>query len=424
MDQGSPPTGTLETTAETAAAVASARATWTQARTILSVIVLVLAVAAALWTLYRLEGVILLVVLAMFFAYLVAPLVDMVYGFIARLSRGRLKSRAAAIGVVYFLFFGSIGTVGYLLLPHLGAQITLFGQQAPTYAATVRARLQSWRLFVNLDNFPQAIHDAVEQTFAQSAEVLTGSLSYGLTGLLAFLSYLPWLVLIPILAFFLLKDAEDFRRTVLLALPIGRLRGRGAEVFEDVNNTLAAYIRASLLACLLIGTVCSVAFMMIGVPYALLLGGLAGLLEFIPLVGPLVVAVGAALMASFHSVSQAVVVLIFLGALRIIEDYVIYPRLIGRGIHMHPLAVILAILCGAELAGVAGIFLAIPVVAVLSVMYRHLLEYKGSEGFVADFLKPAEPLVIVSPASLGPAMTSNANGTAEKSQPETVVRIR
>jgi len=273
----------------------------------------------------------------------------------------------------------------------LGAQMTLFGQQAPTYMTVARDRLQAWRFLVNPDHFPPVIRDAVEKMVARSTETLEGSLSYALTGLLAFLSYLPWLVLIPILAFFLLKDAEDFERAALRALPIGHLRGRGAELFEDINNTLAAYIRAALLGCLLISVVCTVAFMIIGVPYALLLGALAGLLEFIPLVGPLVVALGASLVASFHSVGQAVVVLVFLGILRIVQDYVIYPRLIGRGIHMHPLAVILAILCGAQLASVAGIFLAVPVVAVLSVMHRHWLEYRGSAGLVADFLKPRNP---------------------------------
>ena len=392
------PPGNIESTGETAT-VAAVRATWAQTRAILGVILLVLAVAAGLWMLYKLEGVILLVVLAIFFAYLVAPLVDLAQRFIARRTRGRVRSRAGAIGLVYLLLFGSLTTTGYVLLPHMGAQITSFGQQAPAYMAAARERFRAWRYFVNPDHFPQAIRDAVDQTFARSAEAMSGTLSYGLTGLLEFLSYLPWLVLIPILAFFLLKDAEDFRRSALLALPIGRLRGRGADLFEDVNNTLAAYIRAALLGCLLIGVVCTVAFMIIGVPYALLLGALAGLLEFIPLVGPLVVALCASLVASFHSITQAVVVLLFLGILRIAQDYVIYPRLIGRGIHMHPLAVILAILCGAELAGVAGIFLAIPVVAVLSVMYRHWLEYRGSAGFVADFLQRVEPLVVVPPTT-------------------------
>jgi predicted PurR-regulated permease PerM len=118
---------------------------------------------------------------------------------------------------------------------------------------------------------------------------------------------------------------------------------------------------------------------------------LAGLLEFIPLVGPLVVALGTGLVAGVHSTGQAVAVLLFLGTLRLVQDYVVFPRLVRRGIHMHPLGVILAILCGAELAGIAGIFLAIPVVAVLSVSYRHWLEHRGSAGLVTDLLNPPEP---------------------------------
>ena len=80
-------------------------------------------------------------------------------------------------------------------------------------------------------------------------------------------------------------------------------------------------------------------------------------------------------------------VLLFLGVLRIVQDYVVYPRLIGQGIHLHPLAVIFAILAGEKLAGVAGIFLAIPVVAILTVSYKHWMEHRGSEG-IADLLEP------------------------------------
>ncbi len=85
--------------------------------------------------------------------------------------------------------------------------------------------------------------------------------------------------------------------------------------------------------------------------------------------------------------SLVFLVLVFLLVLRVVEDYIVYPRLIGQGIHLHPLAVIIAILAGAELAGVAGIFLAIPVVAILTVSYRHWLEHRGSEG-LADLLEP------------------------------------
>ena len=194
-----------------------------------------------------------------------------------------------------------------------------------------------------------------------------------------------------------------------MMLPQGRIRWRGDEFFQDVNSTLAAYIRAQLIACLIIGSVCTLGFAVIGVRYALVLGVVAGLLEFIPLLGPLVVAVVAATVAGFDSVTEAFVVLAFLGALRITQDYFLYPRIIGSGIHLHPLAVILAILAGHEIAGVAGIFLAIPVIAVLTVTYRHWLEHRGSTGLVAELLRPAETPVAEEEAA-------NARGSHEPAQ--------
>jgi predicted PurR-regulated permease PerM len=119
------------------------------------------------------------------------------------------------------------------------------------------------------------------------------------------------------------------------------------------------------------------------------LGLLAGLLEFIPLVGPLVIAGIAVPVASFHSLALAFGGLLFLGVLRLAQDYVVYPRLIGHGVRLHPLAVILAILCGAELGGVAGIFLAIPAVAVLSVGYQHWLAHRAAS--MADVATSAAP---------------------------------
>ncbi|MCV5148169.1 AI-2E family transporter, partial [Escherichia coli] len=88
--------------------------------------------------------------------------------------------------------------------------------------------------------------------------------------------------------------------------------------------------------------------------YALMLGIIAGVLEFIPLVGPFTVAVIVAVITSFVSSSQVIAALLFLGVLRIVHDYITYPRLIRHGIHLHPVAVILAVLAGHELAGVAG----------------------------------------------------------------------
>lgn len=402
--------------AETAA-VAAAEATWPQTRVVLRLILIVLGVAMVIWALYKLEGVILLLVLAIFFAYLIAPLVEFVHHPIWLRGRERkhFVPRTLAIGIVYLIIFGGLGLAVYLLLPQVGEQLTEIGRQAPTYSKNISDSTQKLERFYQ--RIPSPARESVKETVSDTIHTVgTYIQSTAVTTATFALGYAPWLVLIPILAFFLLKDADSFRRTALQMLPRGRMRWRGDELFQDVNSTLAAYIRAQLIACLLIGIICTAGFMLIGVPYALVLGILAGFLEFIPLAGPLVIFVLAVTVSSFHSPGQALVVFIFLAVLRVIHDYVTYPRIIGQGIHLHPLAVILAILCGAELAGVAGIFLAIPVIAIISVGYRHWMEHKGAEeGIVASLLKPDEASAPPAPAATPVASTNPKQKLQRKS---------
>jgi predicted PurR-regulated permease PerM len=385
---------------ETAAAVALTEAKTRvvlrlASRSTLWVAVLVLVIyylfEAVRWVFVALTSVLLVVVLAIFFAYLIAPLVEFVMRPFRLRGRERMMPRGLAIGVVYLAIFGSLSVGTLALLPSLGSQIAAFRAQAPDFLLSARKRADKLNEIYKQVNLPPSVRDAANNSVTNSIEDIGNYVKgEGFTSALSLLATLPWLVLIPILAFFFLKDADSFRRSALMMLPQGRIRWRGDEFFQDINSTLAAYIRAQLTACLIIGTICTAGFAIIGVRYALVLGVLAGLLEFIPLLGPLVIAVAAAFVAGFDSATKAGVVLVFLGALRIVEDYVIYPRIIGSGIHLHPLAVILAILAGHEIAGVAGIFLAIPVIAVITVTYRHWLEHRGSAGLVAELLKPAE----------------------------------
>jgi predicted PurR-regulated permease PerM len=346
------------------------------------------------WVFYALTGVLLVIVLAIVFAYLISPLIELVRKGLAtntRQGETRLLPRTAAIAIIYIAIFGSLGLGTWVLTPQLGRQMEELAQQAPGYLTNARERAKRLNSVFEQLNLPPSVREtankAVSDAIGDVGKYITGE---GFTSAINVLGYLPYVVLIPILAFFFLKDADSFRRSALKMLPQGRIRWRGDELFQDINSTLAAYIRAQLISCLLIGSICTIAFYIIGLRYALVLGLVAGMLEFIPLLGPVVVAVLAGTVAGFDSGTKAFAVLIFLGVLRIVQDYVLYPRIIGSGIHLHPLAIILAILAGHELAGVAGIFLAIPVIAVLTVTYRHWLEHRGSEGLVAELLKPAE----------------------------------
>jgi predicted PurR-regulated permease PerM len=389
---------------------------------VLLALVLYYLIKATLWVFYAMTGILLVIVLAIFFAYLIAPLVELVRRPFSARGRERVMPRGLAIGVVYLAIFGSLGIGAWVLTPRLGAQMAEIAKQTPDYVVNAKKRADRLNNVLEELHLPRSWRESASTTVTNAIGEVGGYVTgEGLGGALNVLGYLPYLVLIPILAFFFLKDADSFRQSALMMLPQGRIRWRGDEFFQDINSTLAAYIRAQLIACLIIGTVCTAGFAIFDVRYALVLGVAAGMLEFIPLLGPLVVAILAATVAGFDSGTKAAAVLAFLGVLRIVQDYVLYPRIIGSGIHLHPLAVILAILAGHELAGVAGIFLAIPVIAVLTVTYRHWLEHRGSAGLVAELLKPAETpaAVTTGEAQTTPAMTpATTPATAHATTPE------
>ena len=350
----------------------------TQTRAVLQVLLIVVVVAAGAWVLHKLASVVLVLVVAALFAYVIAPLVQLAERPIRIAGRPRRLSRWAAITVVYVVMAGGVSGGAALLLPSATDQVDDMIARAPAYTQSILAWEHGWSRYYQRLRVPIELRKRIDQSLLTADDAAIEYVRGSVMALVGTLSYVPWLVLIPILAFFLLKDAASFRRAVLKALPHhGQLRGH--RLFEEVNATLAAYIRAQLLACVLVGTICGVGFAVLGIPYPVLLGVLAGVLEFIPLVGPLLLATVAAIVGALHAPILALWAVGFLGVVRLIEDYVIYPRLIRRGMHLHPLAVIVAILVGAELDGVAGMFLAVPAAAIGSVVYRHWLEWRSAE---------------------------------------------
>ena len=196
----------------------------------------------------------------------------------------------------------------------------------------------------------------------------------------------PWLAGVPLIALLLVAQWPAFHRSAARVLPTPHLKWRTDQLLRQVNMVLAAYTRAQALSALIVGVICGIGFALMKLPNAAMFGIVAGLLETIPIAGPLAVAITA---TSVASPSQVILVLAFLGTLRMVQDYVIYPRLIRQALHLHPLAVVLAIWFGAMLGGVVGVCLAVPTVGVLQVAWRHYREYREIERLVRDHAKPA-----------------------------------
>lgn len=352
---------------------------WT--RVTVRVIVVLGGLLVGSWLLYQIRTVLLLLVLSIFFCYLIAPIVHLIEQPVY-IGRYEIKMpRSIAIIVVYVLIAAGFFAILQLVWPPLSQQVTELVKNLPNYSKSAQASVtkvfndaNSWMKHVKV---PQQWQDAIFTRASDMASSIAEWLAALVAGSFGYVQYLSWFVLLPVLSFFLLKDASSFEQNLLALLPNERMQKRAHWLLMDISGTLAAYIRAQITACLVIGAVMMIGLTLIQAPYPVVLGAIAGLLEFIPLVGPLLAAViifGLTLTVSFKT---ALVVALFIALLRILQDYVIYPRIVGRGIKMHPIMVILAILAGAEIGGLIGIFLSIPAVGLIMVFYNHYLAYRG-----------------------------------------------
>ncbi len=329
-----------------------------------------------------LQSLFFLLVISVFFAYLLHPLVSYITSFVQSRNLEKFVPKVLAIVIVYALFFSILTIVISYLAPRVAEQARIFASNIPSYANSIReeiekinTRYESYGLPIDVQAEITKKINEIASDIAQTITTFLGNIA------ISTISYLPWFILVPIFAFFFLKDASTFRIWILRAFPSGKWRNRVESILNDVNQTLSLYIRAQLISCLLIGAVCTIGFYILGLNYALLLGILAGILEFIPLIGPLTIGITATLVAGITiSGKTAVFVAIFLIVLRIIHDYVTYPKIVRESIHLHPMMIILSVLIGEKLAGIPGVFLSIPVAALTTILYKHYLEHSGQKG--------------------------------------------
>jgi predicted PurR-regulated permease PerM len=381
---------------------------WTQVIVrVLAIVVVSLGIA---WLLYQLKTLLLLLIISIFFCYLIAPAVRLFEEPIYIGGRELRLPRSIAIGIVYVL----IGFVLYLGLRLVWPQLSGQGQELHrSWDEYIKSGSEAANSFVTGANtwmrrlrLPQQWREYLTDHLGDVARSAVPWLEGIVGSLVGYLPYLTWLIVVPILSFFFLRDAESFTNTALSLLPDEKLRKRAQWLLVDISKTMAAYIRAQITACLLVGSLATVGFYILDAPSFAVLGAVAGVCEFVPLAGPLLaalIAVGVSLTVSFKT---AVWVALFLTVLRIIQDYMIYPRIVGHGIKMHPLLVIVAIFGGAEVAGLTGIFLSVPVVALFIVSYHHYMAYRGVQKLkvvVGAEAVAEEPEVHFTPESATPS---------------------
>jgi predicted PurR-regulated permease PerM len=194
-------------------------------------------------------------------------------------------------------------------------------------------------------------------------------------------SLLKWLtgawvvVLVPIFAFFILKEAEGARAAIDTMIDRRDVRALVHTIASDIHVLLAGYMRALLLLSLVTFVVWSIVFLIAGVPYGTVLAAIGGIFEFIPVLGPLVAGVVVVGVSVFAGISHPWLLVAFIILWRLIQDYVTSPLVMGRGVEVHPALVIAGVIAGGEIGGPAGMFLSVPIIAAVRIVWRRLRAY-------------------------------------------------
>lgn len=335
------------------------------------VLITVLLFALGLGFLYVARQTLIAFLFAIFFAYLMSPLVNS----LEKLLHGRVR----AIAVIYLLLLGLLIVFFVSMGPRIGRESARLGQSLPALT-----ELSSGQIAEQLGQEhgwnSRLVEFARYYLVSHSAQITKVAQKVGLR--LADVAKEAWLlIVVPLLSIFFLKDGRAFGQLLLDLVRSRPQRELLQGVLSDLNQMLAHFIRAQLTLAGLTLVMYAAVLATLRMPYSLVLATVGGLLEFIPVVGPLAAGMIIVSVALLVSYPHWLALIIFLGIWRLIQDYVTSPRIMGHSMELHPLAAIFGVMAGGEVAGILGIFLSIPVMASLRILFRRWRLYAEKRKF-------------------------------------------
>lgn len=331
------------------------------------------------WLLYLLSPILMPFVVSILLAYLGDPLVD-------RLEASKLP-RALAVSIVFVVIFLALVLLTLVLVPRIEEQVAHLLSRIPGYIEWLKQGL-----LPKLDSILpagteladlSAIQAALSEHWQKAGGIVKSVVSSVSQSGLALLAWLANLVLIPVLTFYLLRDWDHLVDGAKTLLPKSSV-ATWTRLATEADDVLGAFLRGQLLVMFALGVIYTTGLWFIGLDLALLIGMFAGLVSFVPYLGLIVgiLIAGVAAFLQFKGFGELPWVALVFVVGQLVEGMVLTPRLVGERIGLHPVAVIFAVMAGAQLYGFFGVLLALPVAAVAMVLLRHLLNtYRSSRFF-------------------------------------------
>lgn len=294
-------------------------------------------------------------------AYLLQPIVEM-------LVRRRVP-RGVAILVIYLVFVLVVAVAILQAIPAITRQLQQLIEHVPVLMQQANGMID--HLSTHTKYLPDAARKGIESALTNSEQRIAGSISNLFTMLSSTVNAIFVAFVIPFLVFYMLKDAEAIGRTVLRFSPV-RWRPYVKMVLVSVDTTIGGYVRGQLLVMTAVGILTWAGFLIVRMPYALLLALFLAMVDVIPFVGPVLGAAPGLIVAWTISPMMALKVLIVNLVVQQLEGNLISPQIMGKTLDLHPMAIVAALLVGGEVGGFLGLIAAVPLLALGKVLFANI----------------------------------------------------
>lgn len=314
-----------------------------------------------LWSAYQVRGVLLLLYVSGLLAIGFSPIVRVIERQTLLPIGTRRFPRWLAILILYLAILGTLAGIGSLIFPPVIDQ----AQQLWAARFDMFERIQTYLLSKGIISEHLTFREAVERApVAQGGEAV-GTVISAITG---FVGGVVGVLTILILTFYFLVESDSLRHTLLQLFPRGK-RSRVDAASRAITTKVSAWLGGQLLLAGIIGATSAIGLWAIGIPFFFVLAMISAVGELIPVVGPLIAAVPAIAVAATVSTQKVILVVIFFVLQQQLENHVLVPKVMSRQVGVNPVAVIIALLIGGNLLGIAGAILAVPTVAILQVLF-------------------------------------------------------
>ncbi|MDW7673157.1 MAG: AI-2E family transporter [Bacillota bacterium] len=326
---------------------------------------LLILVAFALYFVYLVRSVLLTFILAAILAYLLNPVVNW-------LQRNNIK-RSVAIFLIYFTVISFASIISIMGFPKLIRELNDFAEAIPIYTEQVRSFVQNLQIQYQRIDLPESVKQVLDESIVSIEAYITEMVRQVADIFINFFSQLFYLIMAPVLAFYILKDWDSIEKRFYRMMPT-QVRDKAGELLGEINLVLKKFIRGHLIVATIVGIMTAVSLSLLRVEFALTLGLIAGISDLIPYFGPIIGAIPAVLIGLLDSKALAIKVMLVMVVVQQIESNIVAPKILGDSLGLHPITIIFVLLTGGHLFGVLGMLLAVPVTAITRTVVLYFYE--------------------------------------------------